>query len=254
MIRFFRNIRQKLAAENKVMAYLRYAIGEILLVVIGILIALQINNWSEKQKELNLANVYYCRILEDFELDMDLIEKSYDQVSEKISLGRQLILDLHKGNKNKHTILNEWLKFVRHDVFVPRKIAFNDLISSGNLKLLTDVELKDAVSEYYSNLDNILGQIDQNRNEIVKRSYPNNPLEFGMQEFDYVNTILGKDILSLLPNNTWTSDKDNIYFIEFQNNIVFTIAMFDRHRQHLKRIVEEMQLPYTLLKEHCERK
>jgi hypothetical protein len=40
MIRFFRNIRQKLAAENKVMAYLRYAIGEILLVVIGILIAL----------------------------------------------------------------------------------------------------------------------------------------------------------------------------------------------------------------------
>ncbi len=51
MIRFFRNIRQKLAAENKVMAYLRYAIGEILLVVIGILIALQINNWNEHRKE-----------------------------------------------------------------------------------------------------------------------------------------------------------------------------------------------------------
>ncbi len=49
MVRFFNNIRQKLAAENKVMAYLRYAVGEILLVVIGILIALQINNWNEQR-------------------------------------------------------------------------------------------------------------------------------------------------------------------------------------------------------------
>jgi len=50
MTRIFRNIRHKLASENKVMAYLRYAIGEILLVVIGILIALQVNNWNESRK------------------------------------------------------------------------------------------------------------------------------------------------------------------------------------------------------------
>ena len=55
MLRFFRNIRQKLAAENKVMAYLRYAIGEIILVVIGILIALQINNWNERRKKAALV-------------------------------------------------------------------------------------------------------------------------------------------------------------------------------------------------------
>ena len=51
MLRFFKNIRQQLASENKVMAYLRYAIGEILLVVIGILIALQVNNWNELRKQ-----------------------------------------------------------------------------------------------------------------------------------------------------------------------------------------------------------
>ena len=54
MIRFFRNIRQKLAAENKVMTYLRYAIGEILLLVAGILIALQINNWNEGRKNATI--------------------------------------------------------------------------------------------------------------------------------------------------------------------------------------------------------
>ena len=47
MIKFFRNIRKALLAENKFTKYLMYAIGEIVLVVIGILIALSINNWNE---------------------------------------------------------------------------------------------------------------------------------------------------------------------------------------------------------------
>ena len=51
MIKFFRKIRQRLLTENKFSKYLLYAIGEIILVVIGILIALSINNWNEKRKE-----------------------------------------------------------------------------------------------------------------------------------------------------------------------------------------------------------
>ena len=51
MIKFFRKIRQNLISEGKTVKYLKYAIGEIVLVVIGILIALQINNWNEHRKE-----------------------------------------------------------------------------------------------------------------------------------------------------------------------------------------------------------
>ena len=50
MIKFFRKIRQKLLSENKFGKYLKYAIGEILLVMIGILLALQVNNWNEKRR------------------------------------------------------------------------------------------------------------------------------------------------------------------------------------------------------------
>jgi len=53
MIKLFRNIRQTLIMENKTSKYLKYAIGEIVLVVIGILIALQINNWNENNKQLS---------------------------------------------------------------------------------------------------------------------------------------------------------------------------------------------------------
>ena len=53
MIKFFRKIRRKLLTENKISKYLLYAIGEIILVVIGILIALQVNNWNEDRKFKN---------------------------------------------------------------------------------------------------------------------------------------------------------------------------------------------------------
>ena len=69
MIRFFKNIRQKLASENKVIAYLRYAIGEILLVVIGILIALQVNNWNEQRKSKQELNQLKTSLISDLTKD-----------------------------------------------------------------------------------------------------------------------------------------------------------------------------------------
>ena len=60
MIKFFRKIRQNLLSENKTGTYLKYAFGEIILVVIGILIAIQINNWNENRKNQNeLINIYH---------------------------------------------------------------------------------------------------------------------------------------------------------------------------------------------------
>ena len=252
MIKFFQNIRQRLISENKLRKYLFYAIGEIVLVVIGILIALQINNWNERQKELTLTNVYYCRILDDFKLDKELIEKSQNQVKDHISYGKQLIIDLHNSNKGKHELLNDWLKVIRLDPYVPRKIAFDDLTSSGNLKLISNLELKNSLAEYYANLENIIMHINQNREELVRRSYPKNPVEFGIQEFDYLNSTLGSEVLNLLPENDWIHDKENNNFLDFQNNIIFSLAMLDRHKQHLDRINVEMELPYSLLIKRCE--
>jgi len=76
MIRFFRTLRQRLLAENRFSKYLLYAVGEILLVVIGILIALQIDNWNEERKFRSAQR----KFLEDLRTQVvnDTIVRSYD--------------------------------------------------------------------------------------------------------------------------------------------------------------------------------
>ena len=69
MIKFFRNIRQKLISEGKLMNYFKYAIGEILLVMVGILLALQINNWNENTKNAKRENTFLVNLQQDLRAD-----------------------------------------------------------------------------------------------------------------------------------------------------------------------------------------
>jgi hypothetical protein len=229
-----------------------YAIGEIILVVIGILIALQINNWNERKKEIALEHGYYCRILEDFELNARLITATLAEDDEKIENTRNLLISLHKGDKDKYTLLNSYLMSLRMQVFVPRKLAFNDLTSSGNLKLVSDPSMKKSLILYYGELENIEKQLEQNRDELVRRSFNYGSVtEFGLQELAYLKTSLGEEIIGLLPDVDWTRDKEHPYFLKFQDDLVFLIAMYERHKQHLTRMDEEMQKTNALLKVKC---
>ena len=70
MIKLFQKIRKNLVAEGKTTKYFKYAIGEIVLVVIGILIALQINNWNEDQKKKKQLNSIYAIIEQNLKTDL----------------------------------------------------------------------------------------------------------------------------------------------------------------------------------------
>jgi len=85
MIKFFRRIRQRLLIENKLSKYLFYAIGEIILVVIGILIALQINNWNQKDNEQNTIKEYAISLIQDLEEDLVMINEIHLQSDEIIN-------------------------------------------------------------------------------------------------------------------------------------------------------------------------
>ncbi|MGB5402855.1 MAG: DUF6090 family protein, partial [Robiginitalea sp.] len=70
MLRFFRSIRQRLLTDNKFSKYLLYALGEIALVMIGILLALQVNNWNEERKQNHLETVYLNRLHNELKKDI----------------------------------------------------------------------------------------------------------------------------------------------------------------------------------------
>ena len=97
MIRFFRDIRQHLATQNKVAAYVRYAIGEILLVVMGILIALQVNNWNEKRKETIFEQKVLNEILTSIHQNINYLNRGIKSNNEAIN-SCNVILNHFKNN------------------------------------------------------------------------------------------------------------------------------------------------------------
>ena len=84
MVKLFRTIRQKLLQSGKLKSYAAYALGEIFLVMIGILLALQINNWNEERKDRIKENKVLASLLEDFRYSQSKIKKALDQYPNEI--------------------------------------------------------------------------------------------------------------------------------------------------------------------------
>jgi len=220
------------------------------------LIALSINNWNEQKKNAAAEHLYYCRILDDFELDKQLIVELVANADIRISTSKTLLLDLDSGTKDKNYLLNNFLVAIRSDTYVPSNVTYKDLISSGNLKLLNDVETKNSLIQYYSELENKQSQIKQNRDETIKKIFEliNSSIEFGgIQEFEYVNQLLEPEIIQTLPQVDWTKDKNSKYYKDFQMILIFNISMADREKQHLFAINNLMDSPYKLLLKKCKK-
>ncbi|WP_334114089.1 DUF6090 family protein [Paucihalobacter sp.] len=150
MIKFFRQIRKKLIEQSKIRSYLFYAIGEIVLVVIGILIALQINNWNEDRKisiqEYNALNNIY----RDFLKNKEILKEVSSSTSIVLESGVQTLN--HTGNKVKpdsESIFNNWLNNLFYNKpYYPQNGFLDDLLSSGKLGIFKNVELRNLLSSW----------------------------------------------------------------------------------------------------------
>ncbi|MEH6514666.1 MAG: DUF6090 family protein, partial [Maribacter arcticus] len=85
MFKYFSKFRKTLLIENKFFKYFKYALGEILLVVIGILIALSINNWNENRKTQNQLSIILGNLIEDLYEDLDYLNSEADLHEFRIS-------------------------------------------------------------------------------------------------------------------------------------------------------------------------
>ncbi|ASV30998.1 DUF6090 family protein [Maribacter cobaltidurans] len=161
MIKFFRKTRQKLLAEKKVGRYLAYALGEIVLVVIGILIALAINNKNQKNIEEKIEQTYLLGLKDEF-----LTSRS--KLTELMTINEQNIEGAKKllaltNLKDSLPTEQEFSKllfqtFVSDIAFNPNNSLLNEIINSGNLKNIKNSDLRIMLTNWFATLEDISRQ------------------------------------------------------------------------------------------------
>lgn len=193
MIKFFRDIRKNLLAQGKTVnpifakasagMYLKYAFGEIVLVVIGILIALQLNNWNEDRKILKEEQKSLEKLHEESEIIVGYLTTMCDRYEELINT----------INKSAKALNEKDLNDMKEDEFAfgiystayfeaisPPKSVFEELNSTGKIQNIGSEIVRKSISEYYAQLDYTNTQLVYFRNQFTK------PVDEGGEDFIYV--------------------------------------------------------------------
>ena len=160
MINFFRNARRRLIGRESLITYLKYALGEIILVVLGILIALQINNNVEYQKDRRLENIYLKELLSEIQNDTATISYLFKSLEESGSKAK-LVLDFLQTSSliKSDTLLtiNYFRDTYKFYVSKTSTNTWDELKSTGNLRLIENRDLVKMLSEYYQTQFNLFG-------------------------------------------------------------------------------------------------
>jgi hypothetical protein len=182
--------------KNKTGKYMKYAIGEIILVVIGILIALQINNLNENRKDTVKEQVVLKQLQEDYLSNLKQLEEKMESRRNIINSGFQILkaFDQPEGVVRDSLIIN--IAYIAHDpTFDPIQ---NDLISSGNLRLIKNEKLKRLLSNWSSDVI-ALTEIEVSWSEIV-----NHRLDVVLMELGIVRDV----------GNSYMNDISHIWLLD----------------------------------------
>ena len=173
MIKFFRKIRQNLLMENKTGKYFKYAIGEIVLVVIGILIALSINNWNQYQREKNIETQYLKNIVRDLNEQLSSIEIQMDNEQSYYEAASYIIEDYNEDHAFTldSTFHKRASTLAKRKTFVITDPTYTDLISSGNINIIKNQANKDKLLNYYQELERIEKVIQNNNSLLIDQHY-----------------------------------------------------------------------------------
>jgi len=183
MIPFFRKIRKKFADDNKPLKYFRYAIGEIILVVIGILIALSINNWNsnriQKQKEhLLLGSLNKEFKSNKIQLDSVLKKHKHSMKSVEYLMSRLPIKNIKFENLD--SLSYHIYHLGTYYTFNPSGGVINSLINSSTVDIISNNELRQLIISWNDVL------LDYQEEEILARdNYINQLKPFEKKHFYY---------------------------------------------------------------------
>ncbi|MEO1010263.1 MAG: DUF6090 family protein [Bacteroidota bacterium] len=240
-MRFFRKIRYRLFTESKVGKYLVYALGEIVLVVIGILIALAINNAQQDNIREKKEQTYLKELRNEFHVSKLKLEELM-RVNQENYGGAQKLLT-HTFNPDASLTEKEFsellMRSFSNDIaFNPNNALLNEMLNTGTLKDISNTSLRMLLATWMATLEDIYGQekeLNAQRRRVMDLFGANNS----------IRTILEQtngDTASMFPKKeNQISNLDMLNSLEFENNVLMfyltSLSMEDSHYDPLMKDV-----------------
>ncbi len=254
MIKFFRRIRQRLLSENKISKYLLYAIGEIVLVVIGILIALAINNSNQRRVIEEKEQVYLKGLKEEFETSKAKLTVLTDINRKNLREAKKLIGYASDNNKiPDEEMFSEILfnTFSPDISFNPNNSLLDEIINSGSLKDISNTRLRVRLTNWISTIEDVSKQEQElaiQREKVLDIFRRNENSLRTILDLTGVNEDLGIDKLEQPESNLKLLDSR-----EFENNILmFILTSKGTEEAHYLPLMDELNTILDLIEKEIQ--
>ena len=233
MIKFFRKIRQDLLDKGKTGKYLKYAIGEIVLVVIGILIALSINNWNEGQSKRNAELNFYRNTKQQLLDDANYITSELEDntlYTEQFSYAIKLI---QANDKSKKDSLGKIaVNLIDYSDFDGQGNIYETMVNSGDVKLLKNTKIIEKLRRLEETY------FYMNRMEAIN--------------FDAIMSIVPEIIPNIRLSTSKVENDENLYGLVFENLFVLTHRITFEKDEVYNEIIKEIESIIQLIDNEIE--
>ena len=253
MIPFFRKIRKKMADDNRPLKYMRYAIGEILLVVVGILIALQVNTWNEERKQRQIELKYFYNLKNDLLADIQLLDVMIDLSSSKVKAAKSVkIIANGDAIGSVYDFSSQMKTLIFVGEFIPNDNTYQEMKSSGNFSTIDNDDLKLKLMnlkktylviagahehmryDYNVFLEDFQKYIDWGKYyDLEKSIIPNLDLKYDSIYIESHQEIMKQEIQELYQNKVFLN---NIFLLEI--NYTYLIDLLNNTKPQINEILE----------------
>jgi len=240
MIKFFRKIRQQLLAQNRISKYLFYAIGEIVLVVIGILIALSINTWNNNRLDREKEVQFLSEIKSNLEQDLNSAEAVLTFNRKKDSAIDMAFKIMGEASKEKLPVsLMKLFPFLtEYQVFLANSVAFDNMTSSESIALVSNDSLRKRLSNYYK-FTASLGDFTQEQIKDQTRKFIDESITMLIDD-KMVQSMVGHPIIIDQKNNFYTDPKTFKNLFNMKMNIGAQNDLMESLKHQILAILELM--------------
>jgi hypothetical protein len=220
MVKFFRKVRLNTIKESNITKYLLYACGEIILVVIGILIALQINNSNEDRKKRQVEISYLERLMIDLR-DNEKLWSDFYGIKQKQLEAANIFLNF-SFRKDKDSVFNIMPYFSSifnwTDINI-NQVTFDEMVSSGNLDMISNDSIKIKLLELNKHYISILNLQDKEKESHDRLLFPPINEKFNMRYFMALNPDKQQEM-----SRTFTGEELGYYLNEFKKELLGLIG------------------------------